>query len=117
MSYQCALEAAGCEVIEFKEYGSYQGEWLAVVKVNGELGVIDGCYGSCSGCDAFEAEFGFCDEDKPDYKERLAEFGKTYLPALSFDHYIGVYEKASEDDWNDEAKEMLSDLKEWKQKY
>ncbi|MGL5727496.1 MAG: hypothetical protein ACRCYD_06540 [Plesiomonas sp.] len=109
-----ALRAAGCEIIEYKEYGSYQGEWIAIVKVDGEIGVVEGCYGSCSGCDAFESEFGYSDEDKPDYKDRLAEFGKTYLPAMTFDFMIAKFEKDAEKPWNYEASEIVEDLKKWK---
>lgn len=58
--YNRALVAAGCTVIDFEVFGSYQGEWLAqVVMPSGDVRFIKGYYGSCSGCDAFEAEFGF----------------------------------------------------------
>lgn len=119
MSYCEALEAAGCEVIEFKEYGSYQGEWLALVSVDGEIGVVDGCYGSCSGCDAFYAEFGWSDECGDDYRERLSDFGKGYLPALPIGHYISRLEEQKNKDhewWDDDSQEMLDDLKKWKEK-
>ncbi|MGL5646619.1 MAG: hypothetical protein ACRDDY_02115 [Clostridium sp.] len=112
--YTEALEAAGCEVLGYKEYGSYQGDWIAVVKVDGEIGVVEGYYGSCSVCDAFESEFGYSDEDNPDYKDRLAEFGKTYLPAMTFDFVIAKFEKDAAEPWNDEAREIVEDLKEWK---
>lgn len=82
MGYQEALEAAGAEVILFQEFGSYQGTWLAKVNYHGETGWIEGSYGSCSGCDAFEAEFDWNDKDKPDYQKRLAEFGESYLSSL-----------------------------------
>lgn len=59
MGYQEAIEANGVEVIEFKMFGSYQGDWVAILK-DGRF--IHGSYGSCSGCDAFEAEFGWKDE-------------------------------------------------------
>lgn len=38
MSYQLALEAAGCEVLDFVEFGCYQGEWLALIRKDGVLG-------------------------------------------------------------------------------
>lgn len=75
-NYQSALEAAGCVVHVFKEFGSYQGKWYAYVTHNQETGFITGWYGSCSGCDAFEAEFDYNGNDPV----KLAEFGKTYLP-------------------------------------
>jgi hypothetical protein len=58
-SYQAALEAAGAEVEEFKEFGSYQGDWWARVSFGGRRGWVTGSYSSYSGCDAFEAEFGY----------------------------------------------------------
>lgn len=40
MSYQLALEAAGCEVLDFVEFGCYQGEWLALIRKDGVLGFV-----------------------------------------------------------------------------
>ena len=107
MGYETALEAAGAEIIDFNEFGSYHGTWLAFVNYKGETGIVEGSYGSCSGCDAFQAEFDYA--DKPEiregkfyrnwdtwdeececseeeyneiinaYNERLADFGRSYL--------------------------------------
>ena len=79
-AYEKALRAAGVEVIAFEQFGSYQGEWWAQVRFpNGEVYFVPGSFGSCSGCDAFEAEFGYKDETKPDYLHRLRDFGRNYL--------------------------------------
>lgn len=112
MSYESALVAAGCEIIEFRHFGSYQGDWYAHVKFNGETGIVSGSYGSCSGCDSFEAEFGWDDENKADYLDKLKSFGETYLPVLPVEHYIAGVEKSLVNgyDWNDE-KETLQWLK------
>jgi hypothetical protein len=101
MSYECALTAAGCNVVEFHCFGSYQGDWYAMIEIDGQKGVVTGCYGSCSYCDAFEGEFGWNDSEKQDYQERLADFGKTYLPALPAEHFISPIRKTAEDgnDW------------------
>ena len=81
--YKEALEAAGAKVHRFFEAGSYQGEWYALVWFAGHLGWVTGGYGSCSGCDAFEAEFGFAynldEEQQRAYNERLRLFGLSYL--------------------------------------
>ena len=103
MSYESALRAAGAKVLEFEYFGSYQGDWYALVEYNHEIGWICGSYGSCSGCDAFEGEFGYVgtetvgemywDRESGDMvaateksvavvKEHLAAFGKTYLDCL-----------------------------------
>ena len=108
MSYKTCLEKAGANVLDYKEFGSYQGDWLAFVEYMGQKGIVTGSYGSCSGCDAFEAEFRFknsepeeyegryykngyiWDEDnecsveefeisKQEYDNKLAEFGRRYL--------------------------------------
>lgn len=57
MSYQSALESAGAVVHAYEEFGSYQGDWYAKVTHNGVTGWVSGSFGSCSGCDAWEAEF------------------------------------------------------------
>ena len=53
MSYQLALEKAGCNIIDYRHFGSYQGTWIAFVEYNGSKGIVEGAYGSCSVCDAF----------------------------------------------------------------
>lgn len=80
MSYIKALEAAGATVHRDEMYGSYQGVWMAhVTRADGATGFIIDYYGSCSGCDSYEATFGWADEETP---EKLAEFGKPYLDQL-----------------------------------
>lgn len=117
MSYIDALEAAGCEVLEYGYTGSYQGDWYALVKYKDEVGIVTGSYGSCSYCDTFEAEFNYDDNGKPDYQERLAAFGETYLPPLPIDLQIkNLKASIGECDWGDE-KEGLELIISWKEKY
>ena len=78
MSYEMCLEKAGAKVLAFQEFGSYQGEWYALVEYKGDRGWIEGSYGSCSGCDAFESEFGYHDGTD----EQYAEFGRSYLETI-----------------------------------
>jgi len=98
VSYEKALEAAGAKIVAFEYFGSYQGDWYALVEVDGQRGWVNGSFGSCSGCDAFEAEFGywpmeqvggdFVDADDQrhsrhvEYTTKLADFGKGYLDGL-----------------------------------
>lgn len=78
--YKLALHAAGVDVLDYESFGSYQGEWWAKVKFpNDELYFVNGYFGSCSGCDSFEAEFGWRDDERPDYAHRLKDFGRDYL--------------------------------------
>lgn len=117
MRYESALEAAGCKVLEFEMTGSYQGDWYALVEVDGDMGIVRGSYGSCSYCDAFEAEFGYSSEDEENYQTRLKDFGLSYLPPLPIDLEVTNLEKSIGDyDWGDE-REALDFMKSWKIKY
>lgn len=37
MSYENALKAAGAEILEFGQFGSYQGDWWAKVRYKEKL--------------------------------------------------------------------------------
>lgn len=124
MSYKQALEAAGAVVVEYEQFGTYQGDWFALVDYNGERGWVRGSYGSCSGCDAFDAEFGYnygrcarhqyrdggdcadCVQARADYDRRLAEFGRSYLEPLRATDDIRS-ELAKDARWDLEAEEAL----------
>lgn len=109
MSYEQAMSAAGATVLAFQQFGDYQGTWYARVFYLGETGWVSGSYGSCSGCDAFEGEFGYnehdqceehhykkrpvscaaCDDAEEAYRRKLADFGRTYLDGvLPAAHYL-----------------------------
>lgn len=104
------MEAAGATVLTMEHFGSYQGDWWAKVLYNGTTGWVHGCFGSCSGCDAFEAEFGWHDEDKPDYQQRLSDFGKLYLNDLYTQKEAEkIASRAS--NWDHEAEHMLKFIK------
>jgi hypothetical protein len=134
MSYQEAMEAAGAEVHEYKEFGSYQGTWIADVTYRGERGYVEGSYGSCSGCDAFQGEFDYSWDHEHDnrkyynpsyeeplagcpkceeYKTKLKEFGEGYLHSIvPKEQLVSIYRKKVADDysWEDD-KEILEWLK------
>ena len=116
MSYCEAMEAAGAEILCYKSFGSYQGDWWTKVKYNGNTFWVHGSYGSCSGCDAFQAEFDreeeqchehlynyqhepcvACDKAKETYTEKLADFGKSYLVAGEYTQKEA--EKQASDGW------------------
>ena len=118
MSYQSALEAAGCEVIEFVNFGCYQGEWLALIRHDNAIGVCEGNYGSCSYCDAFESEFGYGETDAPDYQSRLADFGRGYLPANTIPEMVAKLTRDSDRlEWDDDYQEMLAKVLAWDEQY
>lgn len=108
--YLDALRAAGATVLEFREFGSYQGDWIAYVEYEGGRGYVRGSYGSCDHCDAFQSEFGYVDEDEEgsaEYRARLADFGRGYLDGQLWtatelrDHF------AMDAEWDSEAEEIL----------
>lgn len=129
MSYENALKAAGAEILEFEQFGSYQGDWWAKVRYKEKLGWVHGSYGSCSGCDAFYAEFKYeedfcgdhayqsedgcpaCQEAKKKHDERLADFGRGYLDDM-LDQEKAEEEAARYLDWDSEAQLMLDWLRE-----
>jgi hypothetical protein len=114
MSYQEAMEADGAEVLAYQTFGDYQGTWIAKVKYGGVVGWVSGSYGSCSACDAFESEFGCSYEDEPDYKDRLALFGRSYLQhMMTAEEAIKDAEKDIIDEWDEEdAERRISFIKE-----
>lgn len=107
MSYQKCIELAGAEILKFKYFGSYQGDWWAKVKYEGQIGWVHGSYGSCSGCDAFEAEFGWNDnEDDKEVKIRMVKFGEQYLDSI-MDQEEAEKEASIHIEWDMDAKKML----------
>lgn len=121
--YKKCLRLAGADVLDFKYFGSYQGDWYALVNYQNEKGWIHGAYGSCSGCDAFEMEFNDLDYDHFPYdsceekcltceenKKRMTEFGKQYLSYILTQEEAEA--KASENlEWDHDAEEMVEFIK------
>jgi hypothetical protein len=99
--YPKALAAAGAVIHAHERFGDYQGTWLALVTYGRETGWIKANFGSCSGCDAFEAEFGY---GEPTF-DQLADFGETYLGALLDQKTLE--EQLKEDSWDSDSVEML----------
>lgn len=132
MGYATTLEKAGCKILDFKEFGSYQGTWLAFVEYKGEKGIVQGSYGSCGGCDSFMMTFDeFEDPIEKDGKyyknhwqndiedeitksaydvkmkavnDELVEFGKSYLVGGLYNkkYYEDKMADLDKEDWFDE---------------
>lgn len=133
MSYETALKAAGATVHVFQSFGSYQGDWWARVTLrDGRSGWINGGYGSCSGCDAFEAECGYDDEEcdqhrwgsnadtrdgcvecvkkAADHGHKLARFGEHYLDGLLTQEEAEARAGANAE-WDMDSPEMVAFVK------
>ena len=132
MSYQESLVAAGAEVHCFREFGSYQGAWWAKVTYKGITGWTEGSYGSCSGCDSFQAEFDYCEQKceehkwdsdinenqcsecekaKENYNRKLENFGKAYLEDVLLTQKQAEKKVSKDLEWDSEASEVLAFLK------
>lgn len=115
--YKFALEVAGAKVLAYQTFGSYQGDWLAKVEYEGQQFWIHDYFGSCSGCDAMEAEIeSSYGDDGEGYlgheKEKLAAFGKRYLEPENRLTYEQVSAKAAEHSAYDvDADEMINFVK------
>lgn len=72
------------ELITYKQVGSYQGDYFAVLKDKEDIVIYRGYYGSCTGCDWLEAEAVY------DYESNVQEV--EYKDALEY--VKGMTEKA-----------------------
>lgn len=117
MSYDDALRAAGAEVHAYQTFGSYQGDWLAKVTFDGETFWIRDYFGSCTVCDAFEAEVGYApydddsDVEKAAYAAKVKAFGTRYLEPSERLTEEEALAKASENAWDDASDEMVAFIK------
>lgn len=130
-AYELAMTTAGAAVHAFKSFGSYSGDWWAKVTYEGKTGWVNGSFGSCSGCDAFQSEFAYQSHEcggkayhDPIYggftadcrecqelKTEIATFGKKYLDnIISQDD---AEKKAGQDEsWDLEAASMVQFIRE-----
>lgn len=115
--YQQALEAAGANVLVFDSFGDWQGSWIALVVYEGALGWVQGSFGSCDHCDAFQSAFGW-DSDFvcEDMQDRLAQFGRTYLDDLmTTAEVLGYYDQHA--DWDDDSASAAAWVRHTAEKY
>lgn len=99
--YEVVAFARGQDVVLYQEFGSYQGEWLLMARDPEQYYVYKGYYGSCSGCDSFEAWRGYDDDSMS--LDRCKEFvngGQDYhsfieIPNATMDNLVknGTLEK------------------------
>lgn len=72
-SYEVVAWARGQEVLLYETYGGYQGEWIMLSRADGVYYLWKDNFGSCSGCDAYEA-WGVSEATK----SQALEFAKDY---------------------------------------
>lgn len=115
--YDDWLKFLGFRVIAFQRFGSYQGEWYAVVqRPNSKIELVKGSYGSCSGCDELEGIQ--CDVySQYRYRERsqkeneinaeLAKRLQTKEWDEGFDWEEEIAENKHRADWDMDAQEVV----------
>ena len=112
MSYKSSLEAAGATVLHYKEFGTYQGDWFAVVSYKNVKGLVHGAFGSCTGCDAFKAEMeDFYYSDLPENRQaKLEALGQRYLKlTISIEEAMAYVQRSVS--WDLGAKDMSEWIK------
>ena len=125
-SYKDILERIYDKVYLYKEYGSYQGDWLAHVKKGDEEFWLWGWYGSCSGCDWFQGEENypwFYGNEEPDFevakklyeketKRLIKSFVSDYDANKFTKEELITYLENKLKEWDDDdQREMLRDVK------
>lgn len=84
--YTVVAEARGQRVLWFRRFGSYQGEWLLFARDDEHYFIYKDWYGSCSGCDSLEAEFGWGEKRFALDDAKLVSFVAAYHPFLRMTH-------------------------------
>lgn len=126
-SYEDILERIYDKVYLYKEYGSWQGDWIAHVRKGDQEFWIKGYYGSCSGCDWLQGEEKypwFYSDEAPSFevvKKLYEEETNRLIKAFEEDYGADIYTKEEmlkylqsqiDDGWDDsDTREMLMDVK------
>lgn len=82
VGYPMVAEVQGHRVLFYRQFGSYQGEWLLFSYMDEHFFIWKDWYGSCSGCDAIEGKFSWSDRPLAIDDPKVVEFCKTYKPFL-----------------------------------
>lgn len=75
-------------LISYNEYGSYQGDYVAVIEKNNTIYIYKGSYGSCSGCDWLQDRMELTDKDVKEYlaeESPFIEFSRSQMPETAED--------------------------------
>jgi len=86
IDYDIVALARGQEVLFYRSFGSWQGEWLILARDNENYYVYKGYYGSCRGCDDIQSEFDCDTDDLPYDSTKIQEFIKGYPPWAIIPH-------------------------------
>ncbi len=87
-SYEVVAAARGQTPVYFRQFGSYQGEWILVSHASGIYFIYKDYYGSCSGCDALQSEN--IDGDADLTSAKVQEFIAAYPPFAELPNDVAV---------------------------
>jgi hypothetical protein len=82
--YPLVAGVRGQDVLLYQQFGSYQGEWMMLARDATNYYVYKDWYGSCSGCDAYEAEMDYSTDGVP--MEKALKFAESYPPFIEIPH-------------------------------
>jgi len=113
--YDDLLRFGGAKVLAYEAFGSYQGDWIAKVRIKFRVKWIHGGFGSCSGCDAIQSETEHCSHHWEQFKndcdkcqecvQGLKRLAAEYIAeATTFDD---VFKEISKHDWDSETPKMV----------
>jgi len=74
----------GMTLIAYATFGSYQGDYIAMLEKGGEVYIFKGNYGSCSGCDWLDAKTSWMDSTISDVE--IQEYVKEEKPFATISH-------------------------------
>jgi hypothetical protein len=75
--YKFIAEKNDCVEFIYEQMGSYQGDAVACfVRKDGQVGILDHAYGSCSGCDDYEASNDYSEKTPNGLTELADEYEK-----------------------------------------
>ena len=127
-SYEIYAYMDGSKPLVFEKYGYYTGDWALAYIKNNKLRLLIGNYGSCSGCDSYEAYTAF-EENTYEALQELckdrAGVTEEYTLDLPTNYAIilktiikdsGKYASYSDIDYGDFAKQVSEALKKLKLK-
>jgi hypothetical protein len=107
--YPVIAWANGEKCVLFQQFGSYSGEWLMLTKNEQEYKVYKDWYGSCSGCDAYEAETPKTLSQAKKFAEDYRSFVEVPIETMRNLARNGTMKKVFPANINDEYSELSYD--------
>lgn len=111
------------ELLAYKEYGSYQGDWIAILKTTDDkVEIFKGNYGSCPGCDWLEDNSNwdgeiseesvteFCRREGKPFLELDSRTARTIVEAEDPSKYFPANTREKYNDWDwEDMKRIISE--------